>query len=159
MGPGLPESGREIRLDNIEALKVEPYNDQHFGDIMGPLVLGTGCDAAKRQAAEFVCHIIETRTPEALEEVFSDIVTLKREGERVKAGMIQRNASAYRAYHIFIEETGREPSKCELRKFIVARSQEFGGDFPKDEDGKAWARIWETIGLKALPDGGGTKSR
>ena len=110
------------------------------------MILGRATDGEKRLAKELFAHVLENSTPEQAAAFFARVRRLKESAELPP----HRNAFAYYAYSSFIEETGREPSKPELRKYIVARKGAFR-DAPTPEDGKAWHRLWEDCGLFELP--------
>lgn len=142
-GDHLARVGRQFFLNE---LRTDPLGDEPLACILGPVILRRATDGEKQLAKELFTHILETGTAEQVTAFFARVRRLKESAELPP----HRNALAYYAYSSFIEETGREPSKPELRKYIVARREIFKGA-PAPEDGKAWHRLWEDCGLFELP--------
>jgi hypothetical protein len=138
----------------LNQLRADPFGDEPLACILGPVILGRATAADKQLTGEIFAAILETSTPDQLAAFFARIHKMK-----VNADMPpHRNAFAYYAYSNYIGETGREPSKQELRKYITAR-REIYKDAPQDgpDDGKAWHRLWQDCGLFELPKKQGMK--
>jgi len=157
-----PNWGRETRKDNFRKLLLEPQGEKLGGDIFGPLLMGDATTDARKLAGEFLCHVIEHGSIQAIDEVFRDIRKLKERADAMRnGGKAPRVAQAYHAYSAFIEETGREPTKKELRIYICERSERskradglkrYKG-FPPEDASDQWSPIWEDAGLKHLDNG------
>lgn len=93
---------------------------------------------------EIMTAAIQDYTTDELKELFDNILKMKANRE-----FLHRNSYAYLAYCQFISETSREPSKKELKEYIVARSDRYK-DAPIKGDGKGWTRVWEEAGLTKL---------
>jgi hypothetical protein len=147
-----PEWGRETRKENYRALLLEPKGERYGGGIFGPLLLGDATPEARSLAGDYLCHIIEHGSVEAIEETFRDLRKLKERAELLKSGgKAPRSASAYYAYSNFIEEQRREPTKAELRRYILARPKRYGDFPPASADSDClWTDIWKDAGLLDL---------
>lgn len=148
----LPRWGEETRKDNFRHLLLDPKGEKLGADIFGPLLLGDADEGARTAAGNFMSHVIEHGSIQAIDEVFRDIRRLKERAETMRnGGEVPRPAQAYYAYSSFIEETGREPSKKELKYYICARPERYKGFPPEDAEASAlWTQIWEDAGLKHL---------
>jgi hypothetical protein len=119
--------------------------------MLGPIFLKRATADEKQEVGWLFAQALETTTAEQLEKFFARVVVMKKNAEQP-----HRHAFAYFGYVRFIEENGREPSKFELKKYLLARRENFK-DLPPAEDGKAWTRVWREAGLFTLPDKVGTK--
>lgn len=133
----VPETIADAFLPPAENL-AEPFFErldterQHWRECAGALLSGA----------------VEHFTADDAEELFGIIVKIKRTHEQVGS---HANAWALAAYNDFMNEAGSEPSKVQLRKFIMARPEKYR-QRPADEDKKGWTRLWKSSGLFSLPD-------
>lgn len=128
----------------IEQLAVDPYNDEPLACALAPCLMGTADEDEQAFAGDLFATALHTLTPEQLSAFFRRVEKLK-----IGAAQSHRNAAAYQAYSEYIDATGREPAKPELRAYIIARPESFKG-MPATEDKKAWSRLWASAGLKGL---------
>ena len=80
-----------------------------------------------------------------VERFFMLIVKLKRNEANP-----HRNAYAYFAYSHYLADNGREPSKAELKAYMLADGNGRYRDLPAPEDKKGWTRLWKNAGLSRL---------
>lgn len=139
---------RISRQSAINTERVDPHRDEPLACILGGVILGRSTADEKDLVGKLFTHILETATPEHARQFFARVLELKKSA----AMPAHRNAFAYYAYSNYIEETGREPSKAELRKYIMAR-REIYKDAPGPEDGRGWTRVWKAVGLSDLRQG------
>jgi hypothetical protein len=134
---------RQIQLDK---LRVDPLNDDsQLACVLAASILGTASEYNRKVAGEVMIDAVENLTADEAEAFFKRVVTLKRNREQ----LAHRNGFAFFAYSRYIEETGREPSKPELKAYLMARRETFR-ETPDEEDGKAWTRLWKQSGLATL---------
>lgn len=151
--PGNPagwiaEHFRERNIDWIEAsIRVDPLNDDSEMALwLGRLICGIRDEDEERHLGRnlFIRAVAELTADEA-EAMFERIVKLKRNYE----GFRHRNAWAYLAYRNFMSEFEKEPTKRELKSFILSRPGIYQ-EAPQKEDFKAWERMWDGAGLHEL---------
>lgn len=142
----LEERLRLAAAESLHAeLATEPLAEDPLALIFAPVIAGTGGAGDRDAAAAALLSLLEHATPERAAEVFGRIVRMKEQ-----AGLPEhRHAKAFRAYIAFTSAAGREPTKIELKDFILSRPETYGTDWPGRED--PWSRIWEGAGLKGLP--------
>jgi hypothetical protein len=93
-------------------------------------------------------YAVEHFSAEEAAELFGIIVKLKKNHEQEGS---QKNAWALAAYNDFINQTGSEPSKPQLKEFILARKEKYR-QRPDPEDKTGWTRLWKASGLFGLRD-------
>lgn len=146
-----------LTIRSIESAMValDPMNNHP--ELCAKLVRVIAGDAGREEETtpegQFLIDVVANKTADEAERIFAGIVEMKRERE---SGHRHRNSWAYLAYAAFMDATGREPSKAELRKCIEAQRDTFK-DAPGADDGKGWTRVWEDCGLSNLPDKVGKK--
>jgi hypothetical protein len=135
-----------MRRTKVEALAANPRSKSiGLAKCLFPVFEMSSNDNIETQAlGEIMTHAIQTFTADELKEFFDNIVMMKKEKE-----LQHRNSYAYQAYSHFIDETDREPSKNELRNYIINR-REIYRDAPSAGDGKGWTRVWDESGLDKL---------
>ncbi|GAA5130807.1 hypothetical protein GCM10023212_41110 [Luteolibacter yonseiensis] len=104
-------------------------------------------DFERQTAGDLLVRVVEKFTADQADDFFKRLISLKRNHEALP----HRNGFAYLAYCRYIEATGKEPTKPQLRKYIVARPEEFK-DQPSPEDKKGWSRLWKESGLFTLKE-------
>jgi hypothetical protein len=113
--------------------------------------LADGIEAKRQRSRDFVGALmacaVEHFTADQAAEFFNHIVKMKL----THGGLPHRNAWAHAAYGDFINETGKEPSKPHLRKYMEARKEKYR-DQPSPDDKKGWSRLWKDSGLFTLSD-------
>ena len=129
----------------IDRARVDPFNDEPLACVLAPVLLNRATDAEKAFAGELFANVLATGTPEQIAGFFARVEKLAANAEQP-----HRNAYAYFGYARFISEAGREPSKPELRDYLLARPETHKG-MPALDDKKAWTRLWESCGLFTLP--------
>jgi len=147
----LSNTARSIRKSNIKTLREQPFGQCFAGDIFGPVASGTATAQQHKSAGEVVCHFLERRDLKAVKKLFREIERIKGQIDGQKLSNDHCNAIAYQAYSAYIEITGREPTKGELKDYILKNPERFKGGFPaKGEDEKGWTRVLAAAGLKGL---------
>jgi hypothetical protein len=137
-----------FRQSQINRLRVDQLGDEPLACVLAPVILKRASAGEIELAGEMFVHMLADCTADQAEAFFKRVVTLKRNAE----GLPHRNGFAYYAYARFIEETGREPSKAELKRYILAR-REIYRDAPGEGDKEGWTRLWIAAGLFTLPNG------
>ena len=143
-----PHLAAVVRQSGLDKARVDPLNqDPMLACVLAGIIMRDASEHARDSAGKMLVGAVENFTADEAEAFFRRIVSLKRNHENLR----HRNGFAVFAYSRFIEETGKEPTKSELRKFVVARPETFK-DQPGAEDKKGWTRLWKDSGLFALPD-------
>jgi hypothetical protein len=138
------ETAAWSRQHNLNALRVDPKGDDPLACVLASVVLDRSFPSVDEVAGAMFVAVLKNPDPMVAGRFFQRVMRLK-----LNADMPHRNAYAFHAYGRFIEETGREPSKPELRAYIEARRNEFK-DAPGAEDPKGWTRLWRESGLSGL---------
>jgi len=135
-----------IRKFKFESLAANPKSKpMGFASSLSSVFEISARDPADTQFfGEIMTVAIQDSTTDELKELFDHILKMKANRE-----FLHRNSYAYLAYSHFINETSREPSKWELKEYIVARSDRFK-DAPSKNDNKGWTRLWKEAGLNKL---------
>jgi hypothetical protein len=94
-------------------------------------------DSAK--IGNYFIHILRNLSATETEAELLKIISFKKESEKLK----HRNYYAIFAYGEYILEVGKTPSKCALKKYMIARKEKFT-DQPDENDLKGWTRLWKT---------------
>lgn len=136
-----------LRQSFINDLRADPFNGEPVACVLSSVMLDRATDSEREVVGELFTNALATMTAEQLAAFFRRVEKLKSNAEQP-----HRNCYAYFAYSGFIEETGREPSKPELRKYIMARPEAFPA-MPPGDDKKAWTRLWLDSGLASLAEG------
>lgn len=113
--------------------------------------------------AEWLADLIRTLPPSALESLFSDIITMRRNAAKYKSAMsaldnvTSKNKGILIPYFVdkFHRENGRGfTSKMELQRCIFEQAPAFGVVFPEPNisavSKNAWTRILNRAGLGGL---------
>jgi hypothetical protein len=130
----------------INELRVDPYGEEPLAGVFAPVLL----NRATKQEHAFFNELLGEATktlapfPLKLKAFFARISKLASNVEQP-----HRNAFVYYGYSRFIEETGREPSKNDLKNYLLEDTQSFKG-LPPSDDKKAWTRLWSETGLSSL---------
>ena len=130
----------------IDRLRVDPFNDEPLACVLAPVLLDRATDAERESVGNLFAEAVRICTPEQLSGFFSRVAKM---AENVKQP--HRNARAYFGYARFIEETGREPSKPELKAYLLARPEIYKG-MPADDAKSQWTDLWRDCGLLHLAD-------
>jgi len=134
------------RQTQLDRLRVDQFNDDpQLASVLADAIMGGASEFSRKVAGEVLLGAVENLTADEAEAFFKRVVTLKRNHEQLP----QRNGFAFFAYSRYIEETGREPSKPELKAYLMARRETFR-ETPDEEDGKGWTRLWKQSGLATL---------
>lgn len=133
-----------MRQHAMNRLRVDPLNEEPLADCFASVILNRSTPEEDKFAGELFVGLLKKQDPAVVAQAFRRIMMLVS-----NAGMPHRNAFAFHAYCLFIEEAGREPSKPELRSYIEARRDRFT-DAPCAEDKKGWDRLWKGSGLSDL---------
>lgn len=157
--PKITES-EEARLRSVahkyflQLLKHDPLNEDPLTAVFAGVISGEVSDADEKLVGSLWVKVMKTGDPERIKDLACKIARLAENAKHPR-----RAFHAYQAYVDFIEATEREPSKRELKKFILARSNQSEDfkrgrdrkvrymDMPAEEDKKAWTRIWHDSGL------------
>lgn len=131
---------------HLDQLRVDPFRDDPASIIYAPIILGRASKNQKKDAGNCFVSLLEKASVSQLESVFARLLKLKKNAE-----LPHRNSTAYLGYARFMEETGREPKKPELKRYLLARPETYKG-LPPGDDKKAWSRLLEECGLKPLLD-------
>jgi len=130
---------------NIDTLRADPLNDEPLAGTFGHIIRGDEPTAFESELlGKLMAQALGKMTIEQAQGFFDRIMEMKKLWAHG-----HRNAYAYYAYSNYIEATGKEPSKSELKKYIIAHRDIFK-DAPPPEDGKAWYRLWKDSGLDKL---------
>jgi len=152
--PPLMSAEEELRFSRIcrqsvlDQARVDPYGDEPLSCVFAPVILKRGAEWEKDDAGKLLVGLLESYTADQIEAFFKRVVQLKRNAE----SLAHRNGFAYYAYSMFLEETGREPSKRELKKYIVARREVYKVQ-PAPGDKKGRTNLWRDSGLFTLRQG------
>jgi len=142
------------RLRMTQRLLVDPYGDNpDAARLFAEIMLGKPSDSTKQIVGAVLVSAIKNFPSAELEKFFRLICDMKKNVEKP-----QRNAFAHLAYSVFILEVGREPTRHELKKYIIARPDIYKGQIGP-EDYKGWDRLWDDSGLFGLSGNVGTKGR
>ena len=139
------EGGDAAVHNALDLLKADPMRNESLAELFVPVIAGHASDWWKRSIGDFVILALEHESPELLEHIFKRVVTLKR--TFVDADYRHRNYFAYRAYLDYRIEFASEPSKPELKAYILARPKIYK-NAPLDK--KDWTRLWKASGLSGL---------
>jgi hypothetical protein len=138
-----------FRQNEIDRLRVDQFNDEPLACVLAPVLLNRATDAEREFVGNLFAEVARTCTPEQLAAFFARVLKLKANVEQP-----HRNAYAYFGYARFIEETGREPSKPELKAYLLARPEVFKGMPSNGADAKKqWTRLWQDCQLDQLSNG------
>jgi hypothetical protein len=129
---------------HINTLRADPVGDHPLAVVLGSVILDRGLPSCEELAGKMFVAVLKHPDPAVATRFFRSIMAMK-----ANVSQPHRNAYAFHAYARFIEETGREPSKPELRAYIEARRNEFK-DAPSAGDKAGWARVWKAAGLSDL---------
>jgi hypothetical protein len=136
------------RLLCVNKLLIDPLNEEPiFALMLAQLAITPDDDVFRSSLGNTMVEILEKCTADETEVLFKRIVTLKRNAEQPP----HRNCYAFAAYNNFIFETGIEPTKRQLRKYMIARLEEYR-DQPEPGNPKGWTRLWKDSGLFKLPE-------
>jgi hypothetical protein len=94
---------------------------------------------------ERMFELLANEKSETIEQVFSDIVRMKKQAENPPS----RAYWAFLGYIALFTKKGTEPSKSDLRKYMVTNQSTYK-NLPSEGDGKGWTRLWESAGLTLL---------
>jgi hypothetical protein len=133
------------RQREVDRLIVDPHRDEPLACMFSDHILSRE-NSNNATIGKFFHDVLSKLDSEKLELLFKRIVNLKKNAE--SRG---RAAYAYYAYSSFIDETDREPSKMELKKYIIAR-REIYKESPSSDDAKGWTRLWKACGLFDLAE-------
>lgn len=144
--PEEPGLNALFRQSEINRLRVDPFDAEPLACVLAPVLLGRATESERRFVADLFAEIASSGSAEQLAGFFARV-------EKLKSNVDQphRIAAAYFGYARYIEETGREPIKPELKAYLIARPESFKG-MPPADDKKAWTRLWEDCGLSKLAD-------
>jgi hypothetical protein len=130
----------------IDTARVDPFNEEPLACIFGPVLLGRATAAEKKFVGELCAEVLAT-APEKAPAFFARVAKMAANIEQP-----HRNAYALYGYARFIAETGKEPSKRELREYLLENPKVFPGMPAGDgSDKKGWDRLWKDSGLSNLP--------
>ncbi|MCW1921217.1 hypothetical protein OKA05_01555 [Luteolibacter arcticus] len=128
----------------IDKLRVDPKGEEPLAGTLGSVILNRATPYFEELAGRLFVTALKHEEPAVTAQFFQRVMSLK-----YNAAAPHRNAFAYYAYSRFIEETEREPTKPELKAYILARRDEFK-DAPDESDAKGWTRLWKESGLSDL---------
>lgn len=134
-----------FRQSQINQKRADPFNEEPLAGVLSPVLLDRATEQEREFFGNLVANAARTLNADQLESFFARVVLLRRNIEQLG----HRNAYAYFGYSRYMEETGREPSKPELKAYLIARRETFR-ELPADEDGKGWTRLWRESGLATL---------
>ncbi|MEY4569971.1 MAG: hypothetical protein RLZZ398_1410 [Verrucomicrobiota bacterium] len=147
-----PDQLREIRIgrafESLDLLWADPFGDDILAPFFTPILFGDSSPMLERIVGDFFVTSLKTFPSSALEKIFQGVLALKR---NIETNIISphRNFFAYQAYLQFVIETGRDPSKPELKDYILARRETYK-DAPSKDDPRGWTRLWVASGLSLL---------
>jgi len=144
----IPEAIAAIaRQAQIDMLRADPHGEDILSATgFSSVMLGRADAMDKITVAEAMLHALKNLSSDELAEFFARIVRMKSNIENP-----HRTARAYYGYTRFVEENGKEPSKPELKDYLIENSKIFIG-MPNRDDGKGWTRLWRESGLSNLSD-------
>jgi hypothetical protein len=130
------------RESELETLIVDPFHEfPHLASILSKFIVGRpdndGFD---------IGQLMRKCSSDQLHSLLGSIGKMKEKSENY-----ERTAYAYYAYSNFIKESDREPTKPELKKYIVANRSIYKVA-PDVGDGKGWTRLWKSSGLFSLSE-------
>jgi hypothetical protein len=141
-----------MRMMDMGSVRVDPHARHGlFGQIFGPVIVfgrrlknRRAYKKLESDAAAQLINEIVVSDADTIEGVFKRIVEMKREFE---SGAHHRNSRLVDACFDYRDETGREPSKKELREYVCARPERYPG-FPDEDALSEWTPIYAASGLK-----------
>ncbi len=135
----------------LQRLTVDPTWTEGLAHIFGPVITGTATPTGKSYAGTVIAYVMEKAPPEALGEMFSRIMAMKKEAARSDAEK-HRHWHVLKGYLDYLSETeNRQPSKPELRDYLIARKHIYK-NLPGELEGSAWTDAWKGAGLNELAD-------
>lgn len=140
-------SGGSLERDALRR-HADPYKDlsPFMLDSLGEILGSDDTPAkARAEAGAWLISLIRNLDLESCKSMFAAILRAK---ENLSLGQ-SRQSYALSACADFIRQTGRPPSKPELKEFILARSNKYR-DCPSAGDGKGWTRLWKETHLDGL---------
>ena len=145
-GDGADEwMAQAARQHCIDILRADPHKDEPLAAVLGGIIRGNEPTAWESELlGKLMAQALGKMTIEQAQSFFDRIMALKKNWPHG-----HRNAFAYYAYSKYIEATGKEPTKKELKKYIVAHRDIFK-DAPLKEDTAGWTRLWKNSGLFTL---------
>ncbi len=146
-----PSDPAFLRLadDLISDLSVDPIRSIEMSNIFGLLITHRADDHFRKFVGVMLALMVENGTSDMLEELFSNILAMKRNAEAAADGQHHRNAVALLAWKDFVVENGFKPTKPRLKKFILGQPKKYYG-MPSLDDGKGWTRVWKAAGLHEM---------
>jgi hypothetical protein len=150
--PPIPESDTDQKLNaifrqcEINRARVDQFNEEPLAGCFAPLILNRATDAERAFAADLMATALEECTPEQWTAFALRLARLKANAEQP-----HRNAYAYWGYARFIEENGREPSKPELKAYLLENPKVFPG-MPAADAKSQWTDLWRDCRLSKLAD-------
>ena len=128
----------------IDRARVDPFNDEPLACVLAPVILDRATESEREFVGELFASVLATGTPEQIKGFFARVARLTANAEQP-----HRNSLAYFGYARFVEETGREPSKPELKAYLLARPETFKG-LPANDAKSEWTDLWKACGLSGL---------
>lgn len=125
---------------------VDPLGSDFFLTvILAPVICSEASKETKQDVGSFFVNALENLKVDDLCELFERIVALKKNHGQLK----HRNWYAVFAFHQYIENFGKVPSKMELRMYMMENIKIFK-DQPGPENKKGWTRLWKESGLGGM---------
>ena len=145
------------RNNTLGSLLVDPSSQEPLARTFAPFIVGIFTSdnerlLVERATGELLARALRILPSDELGEFFKMLCRLKKNLEAPR-----RNLFAFLAYAMFSDENGREPSKPELKAYIL-QHKDIYRDKPDAGDGKGWTRVWKQSGLFNLSEKVGTKN-
>jgi hypothetical protein len=133
----------------IARSKADPFRKADYGALVvfAPILAGMADDGWKACIGKGIAEIMAENNADQLKIFFDAIVEMKR---NIESDVNERSNHAVAAYFRFQKEHERNPSKLDLKKFIVENPKVYPG-FPKDIANTEWTRIWKNADMNHFP--------
>lgn len=109
------------------------------------VMTGIATEKQKQIAADEYIENLASMTAEQMKDFFNVILAYK---EQIAMGR-SRIFFAVQACYDYMEEAGKQPSKPQLKRFILARKDIYA-DTPSENVKSEWTRLWKEAGLDGL---------
>ncbi|RYD84550.1 MAG: hypothetical protein EOP84_05180, partial [Verrucomicrobiaceae bacterium] len=116
---GFPDELYSEEATVVLSLLPKSKNSPKLAEALRPLAgtIDARMKIDREEVGAFMACAVEHFTADQASDFFAQVVEMKRNHERE----VHRNAWAQKAYSDFIEETGKEPSKPQLKGFMQTR--------------------------------------
>jgi hypothetical protein len=150
---GRPTKGKVDHVGAVELhdLAVDPTWTREMAAVYRGILQPAPSNDALKFAGVFTACMINGAPVEVVEELFREIIAMKKEVERPDEGK-SRNWQALRGYQDFKVEHGFKPTTAKLKAYLLKSPSRYR-NLPDKADGTGWTRVWRSIGFEWLDSG------